>query len=47
MKKYYVYLFLDKSKPGKFIYDDLEFEYETFYVGKGTGVRIKSSLCRE
>lgn len=44
MKKYYVYLFLDKSKSGKFIYDDLEFEYEPFYVGKGTGDRIKSSL---
>jgi group I intron endonuclease len=44
MKKYYIYLFLDKSKPGKFIYDDIELEYEPFYVGKGTGNRIKSSL---
>jgi hypothetical protein len=44
MKKYYIYLFLDKSKPGKFIYDDIEFDYEPFYVGKGTGNRIKSSI---
>jgi hypothetical protein len=44
MKKYYIYLFLDKSKPGKFIYDDIELEYEPFYVGKGTGNRIKLSL---
>ena len=44
MKKYYIYVFLDGSKPGKFIYDDIEFEYEPFYVGKGTGDRIKTSL---
>jgi len=44
MKKYYVYVFLDKSKPGEFNYEDLKFEYEPFYIGKGTGDRITTSL---
>ena len=44
MKKYYIYIYLDGSKPGIYKFDDLEFYYEPFYVGKGTGNRIKSSL---
>jgi group I intron endonuclease len=44
MKKYYIYLFLDKSKPGEYIYDDIKLNYEPFYVGKGTEDRIKSSM---
>lgn len=43
MKKYYIYIFLDGTKPGKYIYD-ISFDYEPFYVGKGTGDRLKSSL---
>ena len=42
--KYYIYLFLDSSRPGEFVYDDIKLEYEPFYVGKGTGDRIKLSL---
>jgi group I intron endonuclease len=44
MKKYYIYIFLDGTKPGKYVYDDISFDYEPFYVGKGTGDRLKSSL---
>lgn len=39
MNKYYVYALLDTSKPGVFIYDDLIFDYEPFYIGKGTNNR--------
>lgn len=40
MKKYYIYAFLDKSKPGKYLYEDIKFEYEPFYIGKGCDDRI-------
>lgn len=36
---YYVYIYLNKLKPGKFKYNDLCFDYEPFYVGKGKGNR--------
>jgi group I intron endonuclease len=39
MKKYYVYALLDTSKPGIYVYDDLVFDYEPFYIGKGTDNR--------
>lgn len=35
---------MDSSKPGKYVYDNYIFEYEPFYVGKGTGDRIKNTL---
>jgi len=43
-KSYYVYAFLDSSKPGKYVYDDVVFDYEPFYIGKGCENRIKNSL---
>jgi hypothetical protein len=42
--RFYVYVYLDPRKPGKYVYDGVNvcFLYEPFYVGKGTGKRIKN-----
>ena len=37
--KFYVYALLDPRKPGRFVYGDVEFEFEPFYIGKGAGYR--------
>ena len=34
--KSYVYVFLDTSKKGTVQYGEYKFEYQPFYVGKGT-----------
>ena len=38
--QFYVYALLDPRKPGKYVYGDLELDYEPFYVGKGLGCRV-------
>jgi len=43
MNNFYVYVFLDPRKPGKYVYDNLYFEFEPFYVGKGINERIVTS----
>lgn len=37
---FYVYIYLDPRKPGEYFYEDLKFDFEPFYVGKGKGNRI-------
>ena len=44
MKKYYVYIYLDPRKPGIYNYEELEFKYEPFYVGKGTNKRYMDHI---
>jgi hypothetical protein len=41
---FYVYVYLDPRKIGPFFYQELEFEYEPFYVGKGRNWRYKYHL---
>jgi len=43
-KRFYVYVYLDPRKPGKYKYGEYEFEYEPFYVGKGCGKRWRYHL---
>lgn len=39
-KGYYLYGYLDCSKPGSYNYGPYSFDYEPFYIGKGTRSRI-------
>lgn len=49
-KDYYVYVYLDPRKPGKFIYREkkikLEFDYEPFYIGEGRKARCFVHIYR-
>ena len=40
--RFYVYAFLDPRKPGNYKYGEYEFNYEPFYIGKGSGDRVHS-----
>jgi len=41
---HYVYIYLDTRKPGNFIYDDMLFNFEPFYVGQGKNNRCYEGL---
>lgn len=44
MNKFYVYVYLDPRKPGNYRCDDVIFDFEPFYVGKGTGYRCNRGM---
>jgi hypothetical protein len=41
---YYCYVYLDPRNPGDYVFDDLKFDYEPFYVGKGKNRRFSFHL---
>ncbi len=43
-EQYYIYLYLDPRKSGKFTYNELKFDFEPFYVGKGKDDRLNKHL---
>lgn len=43
MFSFFVYVYLDPTKPGTFTYGNISFSYEPIYIGKG---RDRRHLCR-
>jgi len=43
-RRFYVYIYLDPRKPGNYNYGEYHFDFEPFYVGKGSGYRAWSHL---
>lgn len=44
-KDYYVYVYLNQLKPGKWLYNEHVFNFQPFYVGKGRNKRDILHLC--
>jgi hypothetical protein len=47
LENFYVYIYLDPRKPGKYVYGEYEFDYEPFYVGKGKENRAYNLTNRQ
>lgn len=44
MDNYYVYIYLDPRKPGKYQYQNISFLYEPIYVGEGKKKRFTAHI---
>jgi hypothetical protein len=43
-KRFYVYTYMDPTKPGPFFYNSYKLDYEPFYIGKGKETRYLDHL---
>jgi hypothetical protein len=43
-KNYYIYVYLNPLNPGIFKYEDLEFDFEPIYIGKGINNRLYNHI---
>ena len=41
---FYTYIYLDPRKPGNYVYGDYTFDYEPFYIGKGSNGQCLTHL---
>lgn len=46
MNIYYVYVYLDTTKKGEYVYENYTFNYKPFYVGKGKNDRYLDHIKR-
>jgi hypothetical protein len=44
MNEHYIYVYLDQRKCGKWTFEEIEFNYQPFYIGKGKYFRINHHL---
>lgn len=43
-RRFYVYVYLDPRRPGVYSYEEYSFDYEPFYIGKGSNYRWREHL---
>ncbi len=44
MKNTYIYIIIDKTSPGEWLYKDIKLNFQPIYVGMGSGDRYKRHI---